>query len=582
MPATGRARRVRDPAAVHPVRPLGPQGRRGPGTTSARAAMPGRPTTSALDTTSARAPTTAPRADDRPPYQARPRYDARPGYDDRPRRDGGRPRPDDRPRYDARPGYDGARPRPDDRPPYDDRPRHDAMPPHQRRQQRDDRAPYGARPGFDAAPPIEPHPRPDAPRHEDRPRLEAGQQSAWSDGSRSAWSGGPRPRPGGHRPGPRPGDRRPARPYVPLRPAVAADPSLALGPDDELVAGRRPVEEAFVARREARRLYVVPQRRQALEKLVLHATSLRIPVVEVEGGTLTSIAGFDGHQGIALVVAPRRWASPDDILAAASARGEAPLVLVLDSLEDPQNVGTLLRTAEASGVHGAVFPTRHQAPLSPAAVKASAGAVEHLPLAPVDDLPGAVADLHARGLRIVGADGDAPLTAREADLRGPIAIIVGSEGKGLGPAIRRRCDLLVRIPMHGRIESLNAAVAGSILLYEAAAQRRLPDPGPRPAEPAPAERVRRPTVRCRPTVRRLPSPRPCRCPTPRTGRRPGPSPRRRPDALDADAGARQARPQAVRRARAARRPAAAAPAGEEAADADALLPGDPAGEPPEV
>ena len=106
-------------------------------------------------------------------------------------------------------------------------------------------------------------------------------------------------------------------------------------------------------------------------------------------------------------------------------------------------------------------------------MKASAGAVEHLRLAPVDDLAGALADLHARGLRIVGADGDAPLTAREADLRGPIAIVVGSEGRGLGPAVRRRCDLLVRIPMHGRIESLNAAVAGSILLYEAAAQRRL-------------------------------------------------------------------------------------------------------------
>ena len=215
---------------------------------------------------------------------------------------------------------------------------------------------------------------------------------------------------------------------------------------------------------------------------MLHATSLRIPVVEVEGGTLTAVAGFDGHQGIALVVAPRRWASPDEVLAQAAERGEPPLVLVLDSLEDPQNVGTLLRTAEATGAHGAVFPTRHQAPLTPAAVKASAGAVEHLRLAPVDDLPGALADLHARGLRIVGADGDAPLTARDADLRGPIAIVVGSEGKGLSSAVRRRCDLLVRIPMHGRIESLNAAVAGSILLYEAAAQRRLPEPARAPRD----------------------------------------------------------------------------------------------------
>ena len=226
----------------------------------------------------------------------------------------------------------------------------------------------------------------------------------------------------------------------------------------------------------------MPQRRNALEQLVLHATRLRIPIVEVEGGSLTAIAGFDGHQGVALVVEPRRFATLDDILARAEERGEPPFVLVLDSLEDPQNVGTLLRSAEAAGIHGVVFPTRRQAPLSPAAVKASAGATEHLLLCPVDDLPGALADLHAHGLRIGGAEADAPLTARNTDLRGPLAIVIGSEGQGLGPAIRRRCDLFMRIPMRGAIGSLNAAVAGSVLLYEAVAQRD-PD-GTRPVTSA--------------------------------------------------------------------------------------------------
>jgi 23S rRNA (guanosine2251-2'-O)-methyltransferase len=216
---------------------------------------------------------------------------------------------------------------------------------------------------------------------------------------------------------------------------------------------------------------VTPQRRHALEQLVLHATRLRIPIEEVEGGSLTALAGFDGHQGVALVVGPRRFASVDEILARAIERAEPPFVLVLDSLEDPQNVGTLLRSAEAAGVHGVIFPTRRQAPLSPSAIKASAGAVEHLLLAPVDDLPGALADLHARGLRICGAEEDAPLTARQADLRGPLAIVVGSEGQGLGPAVRRRADTFMRIPMRGAIGSLNAAVAGSILLFEAVAQR---------------------------------------------------------------------------------------------------------------
>ncbi|HEY4945916.1 MAG TPA: 23S rRNA (guanosine(2251)-2'-O)-methyltransferase RlmB [Candidatus Limnocylindrales bacterium] len=257
--------------------------------------------------------------------------------------------------------------------------------------------------------------------------------------------------------------------------------------DEELVAGRHPVEEAFVAGRVARRLLVTPQRRDALERLVLHATTLRIPVVEVEGGTLTATAGFDGHQGVALVVEARRFAAPDEILARAIGRGEASFVLALDSLEDPQNLGSLLRSAEAAGVHGVLFPTRRQAPLSPAAVKASAGASEHLLLAPVDDLAGALASLHLRGLRIVGADADAALTYREADLRGPLVLVVGSEGRGLAPPIRRRCNLLIRIPMRGRIASLNAAVAGSILVFEAAMQRGAPDsnPAPDPGVPSP-------------------------------------------------------------------------------------------------
>src|SRR5206468_2395338 len=132
-----------------------------------------------------------------------------------------------------------------------------------------------------------------------------------------------------------------------------------------------------------------------------------------------------------------------------------------------------------------------QAPLTPAAVKASAGAVEHLLLVPVDDLAGALTDLHVRGVRIVGAEVDAPLTARQADLRGPIALVVGSEGQGLGPTVRRRCDLVVRIPMRGVVGSLNAAVAGSILLFEALAQRdsALADVPPPPAEPPAAQPV---------------------------------------------------------------------------------------------
>jgi 23S rRNA (guanosine2251-2'-O)-methyltransferase len=262
-----------------------------------------------------------------------------------------------------------------------------------------------------------------------------------------------------------PGQRAPAGP----------SPAESLAENEEVVAGRRPVEEAFAARRAARRLLVVPDRRAALDQLVLHATTLRIPVVEVEGGTLTSVTGFDGHQGVALVVEARRWATIDEVFAAAKAKGEAAFVLVLDHLEDPQNVGTLLRSAEACGVHGVLFPTRGAAPISPAAVKTSAGAVEHLLLVPLPDLSAGLVDLHARGVRIVGADGGASMTVREADLRGPVAIVVGNEGRGLHANVRKRVDLMARIPMRGRVASLNASVAGSVFLFEAAAQRGLPE-----------------------------------------------------------------------------------------------------------
>jgi 23S rRNA (guanosine2251-2'-O)-methyltransferase len=238
-----------------------------------------------------------------------------------------------------------------------------------------------------------------------------------------------------------------------------------------LVAGVRPVEEAFAARRDALRLFVAPGRRATLERLVLHATTLRIPIIETEGGTLTAVTGFDGHQGVALVVRRRPSVSLADIAARTQLLGDQALVLAVDSLEDPQNLGTLLRSAEAAGVAGVLVPSRRAAPISPAAVKASAGAVEHLDVAILDDLPGALAELHTRGLRIVGSDADARLTAREADLRGPLVVVIGSEGRGISPAVRRRCDLMVRIPMHGKVGSLNAAVAGSVLLYEVVAQR---------------------------------------------------------------------------------------------------------------
>jgi 23S rRNA (guanosine2251-2'-O)-methyltransferase len=350
-------------------------------------------------------------------------------------------------------------------------------------------------PGFNRPGPGFDRPRRDfdRPSDEDRPD-QAGGAEAGVDRPfarpRGSGFGRPPERRGPGRPPTRPPYRGgPPRPAGPAR-------SDFLGEGEELIAGRRPVGEAFAARRQARRLIVVPERRAALESLVLHATTLRLPVVEVEGGTLTSLTGFDGHQGIALVVAARPPASVDDIVARARARDEQPFVLVLDSLEDPQNLGTLLRSAEACGVHGVVYPTRHAAPLTAAAVKSSAGATEHLLLAAVDNLPGTLADLRAAGFRLVGADEGAGLRYSEADFRGPLALVVGSEERGISGALRRRLDMTVRIPMRGRVASLNAAVAGSVLLFAAADQRGAPETGDRPPfdDPPPAAEVDEPVA----------------------------------------------------------------------------------------
>jgi 23S rRNA (guanosine2251-2'-O)-methyltransferase len=239
------------------------------------------------------------------------------------------------------------------------------------------------------------------------------------------------------------------------------------------IGGRRPVAEALSAGREARRLLISATAKPSpeLRAVTDGARRLHVPIDRVPADQMTRLSGFDGHQGVLLEVGERRWSSVDDMLAAARAADRPALVLVLEHLQDPTNFGTLLRSAEAAGVDGVVFPARGAAPLSASAVKASAGASEHLRLARLPTIGEAIHELKQAGLRLVAADQDAPASAWESDLGGPLAVVVGSEGSGLSGATKRRCDLLVSFPMAGKVASLNAATAGALLLFEVVRQR---------------------------------------------------------------------------------------------------------------
>jgi 23S rRNA (guanosine2251-2'-O)-methyltransferase len=244
-------------------------------------------------------------------------------------------------------------------------------------------------------------------------------------------------------------------------------------PEGEVLYGRHSVHEALEAgRRHITQVMVAKGAAPhgALSELLGLARAAGIAVERVERNRLDRLAPH--HQGVIALADPYPYVQLTDILANASQSGEPPLVLVLDSLQDPQNLGTLLRSAEAAGVHGVVIPHRHSAAITPAVVGSSSGASEHLLIAR-HNLAQALRVLRGDGLWVVGLDISqqaSPLD--EVDLSGPIALVVGSEGAGLRRLVRQGCDLLVRLPMRGRIDSLNAAVAGSIVLYQVLRSRR--------------------------------------------------------------------------------------------------------------
>ncbi|MCK4451220.1 MAG: 23S rRNA (guanosine(2251)-2'-O)-methyltransferase RlmB [Anaerolineae bacterium] len=243
----------------------------------------------------------------------------------------------------------------------------------------------------------------------------------------------------------------------------------------ESLYGRNAVCESLRAgRRKPHRLLLAEGVRQTgiVGQIVFLAEQAGVPVSRAERRYLDRLGNVH-HQGVVLETSEYPYSSFDEILAVAQSRDKAALLLLLDLLQDPQNVGSLLRTAEAVGVHGVVIQRRRAVGITRAVVHASAGAVEHLRVAQVTNLVNAIGRLKAHDVWVTGLEAvHGALRYDQADLSGPLALVVGSEGEGLRRLVREHCDFLLQLPMLGRVTSLNAAVAGSIVLYEAWRQRQ--------------------------------------------------------------------------------------------------------------
>jgi 23S rRNA (guanosine2251-2'-O)-methyltransferase len=237
------------------------------------------------------------------------------------------------------------------------------------------------------------------------------------------------------------------------------------------------LEALRAGRRQVYRLWVEGDANQPaggiVGEIVAAAKSTNLPVRYLKGGLFDKFrAEGTNAQGVALETGDYPYVEWEEPLALAKRRGQPPLLLILDHLQDPQNLGTLIRTAEAMGVHGILLPDRRAARITAAVSNASAGAVEHILVAQVTNINRTIDELKQRNIWVAGLDGDPGVpTAAQVRLDGPLAIVVGSEGEGMSRLTREKCDFLLRLPMQGQVESLNAAVAGSIVLYLAAQSR---------------------------------------------------------------------------------------------------------------
>ena len=238
-----------------------------------------------------------------------------------------------------------------------------------------------------------------------------------------------------------------------------------------LIVGRNAVMQALQSGRTIDSIIVAEgQRGGQAAKIIEIGKQKKIPVKFADSRRLDRLCAGAVHQGVAAFAAAHEYAELEDIFALAESRNESPFILICDGLEDPHNLGAVLRTAEAAGVHGVIIPKRNGVTLNYTVAKTSAGAIEYVPVVKVTNIPSTIDTLKERGVWIFGADMDGT-DYEKLDFKGSIAIVVGNEGKGIGKLVREKCDFIASLPMRGKINSLNASVAAGILMFEAAKQR---------------------------------------------------------------------------------------------------------------
>lgn len=238
------------------------------------------------------------------------------------------------------------------------------------------------------------------------------------------------------------------------------------------IEGRNAVIELLESGRDINKIFVQKgEKYGSIHKVLAMAKQKKILVSEIDKNKMNQMAQTENHQGVIAIVPPYAYVTVEDILEEARTRQEEPFIVILDSIEDVHNLGSIIRTAETAGVHGIIIPKRRAASVNSVVAKVSAGAIEYMKIARVNNLNETIKNLKEQGLWICGTDMNTKVEHDKQDYTGPIAIIIGSEGFGMSRLVKENCDFLVKIPMKGKITSLNASVSAGIVIYEAVKQR---------------------------------------------------------------------------------------------------------------